>query len=102
MEKKEEAEASGAGASGNPDPIEPESYRNRKIEEGITNLLKRGKTERDNELIQSTVQCQEYMTLGPVELDNGITYEGEWKDAMREGMGTQVWADGSKYVGEWH
>ena len=39
--------------------------------------------------------------LGPVELDNGITYEGEWKNGMREGNGTQTWADGSKYVGEW-
>jgi hypothetical protein len=41
------------------------------------------------------------MKLPPVELDNGITYEGGWKEAMREGTGTQAWADGSKYVGEW-
>ena len=39
------------------------------------------------------------MKLAAVELDNGITYEGEWKDGMREGIGTQIWADGSKYVG---
>ena len=37
--------------------------------------------------------------LGPIELDNGINYEGEWKNAMREGQGTQIWADGSKYIG---
>lgn len=65
-------------------------------------MLKRGKTEKDNELIESTINCDGLIKLPAVELDNGITYEGEWKDAMREGMGTQTWADGSKYVGEWH
>ena len=42
------------------------------------------------------------MKLPAVQLDNGISYEGEWKDGMREGIGTQIWADGSKYVGEWN
>jgi hypothetical protein len=41
------------------------------------------------------------MVLPAVELDNGIIYEGGWKEAMREGKGTQTWADNSKYVGDW-
>lgn len=43
-ENQSEGEADAAAAAGNSEPIEPENYRNRKIEEGVTNLLKRGKT----------------------------------------------------------
>ena len=28
-------------------------------------------------------------------------YQGEWKGGMKNGNGTQQWADGSKYTGEW-
>ncbi len=39
---------------------------------------------------------------GPFELDNGAIYIGQWnKQGLREGRGTQVWPDGSKYVGYW-
>ncbi len=39
---------------------------------------------------------------GPFELDNKAIYIGQWnKDGVREGKGTQVWPDGSKYVGYW-
>jgi hypothetical protein len=38
----------------------------------------------------------------PYELDNGAIYHGQWvKDGHREGKGTQIWKDGSKYVGYW-
>lgn len=38
----------------------------------------------------------------PYELDNGAIYYGEWTiDGHRDGMGTQIWKDGSKYVGYW-
>jgi hypothetical protein len=39
---------------------------------------------------------------GPVELDNGAIYTGEWNENnQRHGTGTQVWTDGSKYEGYW-
>ena len=38
----------------------------------------------------------------PYELDNGAIYMGEWTlEGHRDGMGTQMWKDGSKYVGYW-
>ncbi len=47
------------------------------------------------------MDLRQVIKLPPVELDNGIVYDGEWMNAMREGQGTQFWADGSKYIGEW-
>ena len=45
----EENEPRADAEAANPVEIaQPETYRNRKIEEGITNLLKRGKTQKDN------------------------------------------------------
>ena len=42
------------------------------------------------------------MSKGPCELDNGAVYQGQWtKLGKREGRGTQIWTDGSKYVGNW-
>ena len=42
------------------------------------------------------------MDRGPYELDNGAIYHGQWtEDGLREGKGTQIWIDGSKYVGYW-
>lgn len=65
------------------------------------NLIGKGKTERDNELIESTLKTIGVIKLEKVELDNGITYEGEWLQGMRQGKGKQIWADGSEYEGEW-
>ena len=30
---------------------------------------------------------------------NGVTYEGEWLDGLKDGKGVQVWQDGSLYEG---
>jgi len=49
-------------------------------------------------MIKSTMKDQ-ITKLGLVSLDNGITYQGEWRNGMREGLGTQIWLDGSKYIG---
>ena len=39
---------------------------------------------------------------GPHELDNGAIYLGYWTQyGQREGKGTQIWKDGSKYEGYW-
>ena len=44
----------------------------------------------------------EVINRGPYELDNGAIYHGQWtKDGHRDGKGTQIWKDGSKYVGYW-
>lgn len=32
---------------------------------------------------------------------SGATYDGEWLNGMREGIGRQHWPDGTEYVGEW-
>ena len=39
--------------------------------------------------------------LPPILMDTGATYEGEWKDGVREGTGIQIWTDGSRYTGTW-
>ena len=39
------------------------------------------------------------MKLEKVELENGISYTGEWQNAMKDGEGMQIWADGSEYTG---
>ena len=33
---------------------------------------------------------------------DGSEYTGEWKNNMREGMGTQRYANGEVYEGMWH
>jgi len=39
----------------------------------------------------------------PVVLNNGAKYSGEWdsESGKRDGFGIQLWADGSKYEGNW-
>lgn len=36
---------------------------------------------------------------GPFTLRNGATYTGQWLDGQRDGIGTQLWPDGSRYEG---
>jgi len=38
---------------------------------------------------------------GPFTLRNGATYTGQWLDGQRDGIGTQLWPDGSRYEGQW-
>ena len=33
---------------------------------------------------------------------NGITYDGEWKEGMRHGYGVKTYISGNKYSGYWH
>lgn len=37
----------------------------------------------------------------PVELENGVTYQGQWVNNQRSGYGRQIWSDGSVYEGLW-
>jgi hypothetical protein len=39
--------------------------------------------------------------LPAITLENGAVYTGEWKNAMRDGKGVQIWPDESKYEGQW-
>lgn len=32
---------------------------------------------------------------------SGSTYKGQWNEDRKEGFGTQVYPDGTKYEGEW-
>ena len=36
---------------------------------------------------------------GPITMKNGATYDGQWLNNMRDGVGTQLWPDGSRYEG---
>jgi hypothetical protein len=36
-----------------------------------------------------------------VRFSNGAVYSGHLKESKRDGKGTQIWADGSKYCGDW-
>ena len=52
--------------------------------------------------IDSEFVLLDLISRGPCELDNGAVYHGQWnRDGLREGKGTQMWQDGSKYVGYW-
>jgi hypothetical protein len=54
------------------------------------------------EVVEAPQLDGEVVEKGPYELDNGAIYHGQWnKDGLREGKGTQIWKDGSKYVGFW-
>ncbi len=55
----------------------------------------------NNQLIQSTVGSNVRKELPAVTLENGAVYIGEWKNGQRDGKGTQIWPDGSKYEGDW-
>jgi hypothetical protein len=41
------------------------------------------------------------ITKGPFTLKNGAVYTGQWLMGMRDGFGTQLWPDGSRYEGQW-
>lgn len=47
--------------------------------------------------------AQDLVSKGPCRLDNNAIYIGQWNQSTghREGKGTQVWQDGSKFVGVW-
>lgn len=53
----------------------------------------------DNELIKQMASAVDKIKMPKIELDNGVSYEGEWLNGQREGQGIQIWADTSKYVG---
>lgn len=36
---------------------------------------------------------------GPLRLQNGVFYEGQWKNGKRNGRGKQIWKEGSIYEG---
>lgn len=38
---------------------------------------------------------------GPITLSMGEIYTGEMLFGKKDGKGTQVWRDGSRYEGEW-
>ena len=39
--------------------------------------------------------------LGPYQIEKDFFYKGQFKNGLREGRGTQIWEDGSIYVGNW-
>jgi len=60
-----------------------------------------GATDTDNRLIELTVNVRESLRLNSVKFLNGSTYSGDWLGGKRHGHGTLIWADGSRYDGEW-
>ena len=46
--------------------------------------------------------AKDLISRGPYLLDNEAVYHGQWtRMGMREGIGIQLWKDGSKYEGSW-
>ena len=39
--------------------------------------------------------------LGPLQLENGSVYEGQWQNGLRHGQGRQIWQNGALYEGFW-
>ena len=53
-------------------------------------------------VFEDAINEDELVSKGPLQLDNGCVYKGQWnRNGKREGKGTQVWRDGSKYTGQW-
>jgi hypothetical protein len=42
-----------------------------------------------------------YEWRGPIELENGAIYYGQWNQEKKNGQGKQIWKDGSIYEGYW-
>jgi hypothetical protein len=76
--------------------------------------------DKDAELIAKTIGKKDLCKLPKIEMKNGgrfiynntyISYEGEWKNGMREGHGihvknesplcSKIWQDNSYYEGDW-
>ena len=52
------------------------------------------------ELIKKTVGQTKHIKLRPMKLQNGVIYDGQWLNGQRDGVGEQLWMDGSKYIGQ--
>lgn len=52
-----------------------------------------------NQLVEETIGLPNRKELPEIQLENGAFYKGEWKNGVRDGVGTQEWPDGSKYEG---
>ena len=38
---------------------------------------------------------------GPIELEDGSIYVGQWNSVKKEGKGKRMWQDGKSYEGWW-
>lgn len=56
--------------------------------------------EKEKDQIKSSSKNKR-VKLGKIVMKNGGSYEGEWKNEMRDGQGVHIWVDSSKYEGEW-
>jgi hypothetical protein len=43
------------------------------------------------------LNCSTRTRFGPITLDRGAVYEGDWLMGLRDGYGIQKWSDGSMY-----
>ena len=64
-------------------------------------VLGQGKTDMRGTTDREEVDEYGRVTKGPYTLKNGATYTGQWLEGMRDGYGTQLWPDGSRYEGMW-
>jgi hypothetical protein len=69
--------------------------------ESLQDMRGLGATNTDNRLIELTFSTREPLRLNSVNFLNGSVYSGEWLAGKRHDQGTLVWADGSRYDGEW-
>ena len=54
-------------------------------------------------VIIQNVENESLITRGPLMMDNGAIYVGQWSDSeLREGLGSQYWENGSFFTGYWH
>ena len=49
----------------------------------------------------SDEQIPPFITKGPIDMENGIRYIGQFSNGMRNGKGKQVWQDYTLYEGFW-
>jgi len=43
----------------------------------------------------------QFVVKGPIEMENGVRYYGQFNNGMRNGLGKQVWPDFTLYEGFW-
>ena len=68
----------------------------------FSNENTRATEERLGSFVYDEEEDKDLISKKPFKTNNGGVYYGQWsKSGLRHGRGTQLWSDGTKYVGNW-
>jgi hypothetical protein len=78
-----------------------QDYSNEFTREVLDRLGEFNYNEHEPEVQRKLQEFKGLPAYGPVEMENGALYIGQWKNGQRHGKGKQIWSDGSQYEGFW-